>query len=142
MQISCAPVCFRIKILKKLPVRCKSAATKAFKKEAGTCISPRSPDQLSLNSSLEQAHYLKNAITDHSILEMPSELEESPRKVKILGVRNRAVFIKPHLKQKKIPINPEDRRSSIENNIKKVEHRACTPICKPAFSKKMKLHRR
>ena len=86
LQINKVPVHFRVK-RKKVMVRARSAS-KENKREAGTCISPRACDEnkyFSINCSFEtQQDNLKHSFNDLSIIEMPSELEESPRKMQVL----------------------------------------------------------
>ena len=83
LQINKVPVHFRVQ-RKKITPRTRSAS-KENKKEAGTCISPRASDEtncFSINCSFEMLHdNLKHSCNDLSILEMPSDLEESPRKM-------------------------------------------------------------
>jgi hypothetical protein len=79
LQINIAPVHSRVKAPRKLPNRSKSASRETMK-ETGTCISPRSQKNDFLNYDLLQKENFKLYLDKESIIEMPSHLEESPRK--------------------------------------------------------------
>ena len=89
LQINTVQMHFRIKSVKKSIPRSRSA-TKEKKKEASTCVSPKSLQDEILKSYMSdgflQQENSKAFATEVSILEMPSHLEESPRKAKFSNV--------------------------------------------------------
>ena len=141
LQINKVPVHFRIKRSKR-PISRARSTSKETRKAAGTCISPRLYECDSSLTEFNYDHDLKENIglfiDDKSIIEMPSHLEESPRKdykcEKVLVCKNSSSCVK-----KKINLISETPKQKVSRSNSKIIHRkANTPKSKHFSIKAMK----